>query len=85
MITSQFCVVILDEISTSSVNFYLRWALAREGDYEMHHVCACVSVSHRFLQNYYSYRFFCQLIVLMNFHVLEFVFGFVDLGLKISE
>ena len=41
-------------------------ALAREGDYEMMpvracvRVCmhACVSVSRRFLQNYYSYRFF---------------------------
>ena len=35
-----------------------RWALAREGDYEMMPVCACVRVSRRFLQNYYSYRFF---------------------------
>ena len=36
-------------------------ALARDGDYKMHPVRACmhvcVSVSHRFLQNCYSYRF----------------------------
>ena len=59
----------------------------------MDHMCACVGafmracvrVSPRFLQNYYSYRFFCQLIVLMNFHGFENFFDFVDLGLKISE
>ena len=28
---------------------------------------------------------FCQLIVLMNFYALEDCFGFMDLGLKISE
>ena len=42
--------------------FISRWALAWEGDYEIHPVraCvrACVSVSRRFLQNCYSYRFF---------------------------
>ena len=69
--------------------FISRRALAREGDYEMMPACAwvraCVSVSRRFLQNYYSYRFFCKLIVSMNFHTLEKFFGFMDLGLKISE
>ena len=65
--------------------FIFRWALAREGDYEMMPVRACVSVSHRFLQNYYSYRFFCKLITPMNFHALENLFGFMDLHLKISE
>ena len=63
--------------------FISRWALAREGDYEMINVCACVSVSRRFLQNYYSYRFFVN--VPMNFHALENFWGFMDLGLKISE
>ena len=29
--------------------------------------------------------FFCKLIFLMNFHVLENFVGFVDLGLKVSE
>ena len=62
-----------------------RQALAREGDYKMHPVRAwmraCVRVSRRFLQNCYSYRFFCKLIVLMNFHVLEHFFGFLDLSL----
>ena len=42
----------LDEIIIS------RRALAREGDYDMMPVCPCVSVSRRFLKNYYSYRFF---------------------------
>ena len=49
------------------INFIIsRRALAREGDYEMMSVCACVSgcvrvcvsYSRRFLQNCYSYRFF---------------------------
>ena len=66
-----------------------RRALAREGDYKMHHVWGwvrvCVSVSSRFLQNYYSYRVFCELIVPMNFHSLETFVGFVDIGLKVSE
>ena len=57
----------------------------------MHHGCvrvcvrACISVSRIFLQNYYSYRFFCKLFVLMNFHAVGNFWGFVDLGLKISE
>ena len=62
-----------------------RRTLAREGDYKMHPLRVYVSVSCRFLQNCYSYRFFCKLIVLMNFHALEKNFGFVDLGLKISN
>ena len=36
--------------------FISRGASVQEGDYEMHRVC--VSVSHRFLQNYYSYDFY---------------------------
>ena len=30
-------------------------------------------------------QIFCKLIVPMNFHALENFFGFMDLGLKISE
>ena len=30
-------------------------------------------------------QIFCKLIVPMNFHALENFFGFIDLGLKISE
>ena len=62
----------------------------------MHHVCAWVgvggggcmcggvyvSVSCRFFQNYYSYRFFVNSV--KNFHALEIFGGFMDLGLKIS-
>ena len=52
--------------------------LPREGDYEMHPVracmCVCISVSRRFLQNCYSYRFFGKLIVPMNFYALEKIF-----------
>ena len=73
-----------------------RQALSREGDYEMMPVCACmygcmctcmpVLVSHAdFPKTTYSYRFFVNIIVLMNFHALENFFGFMDLGLKISE
>ena len=54
----------------------------------MHDACVCVrvciSVLCRFLQNYYIYRFY-TLIAPMNFHTLEIFFGFMDLGLKISE
>ena len=69
--------------------FISRWALAREGDYKMPPMCVCVwvrvHVSCRFLQNYCSYRFFCKLIVPMNFHALENFWGFVDLGLVFSK
>ena len=53
-------------------------------------VCACVSacmrqgvtqISPKLLQ----LQIFCKLIVPMNFHALEIFFGFMDLGLKISE
>ena len=57
--SATYCVFISSRVS------------AWEGDYKMHHLCVCDSVSHRCLQNYYSYRFFCQLIVLMNFHAPE--------------
>ena len=63
-----------------------RRALAREGDYEMMSVCASVralvtQISPKLLQ----LQIFCKLIVPMNFHALENFFGFIDLGLKISE
>ena len=63
-----------------------RRTLAREGDYEMMPVCACVrycvtQISPKLLQ----LQIFCELIVPMNFHTLENFFGFMDLGLKISE
>ena len=66
--------------------FISRRALAREGDYEMMSVCACVcalvtQISPKLLQ----LQIFCKLIVPMNFHALENFFGFIDLGLKISE
>ena len=59
---------------------------AREGDYEMMPVCACMRVlvmqiSPKLLQ----LQIFCKLIVPMNFHALENFFGFMDLSLKISE
>ena len=49
-------------------------------------VCACVrylvtQISPKLLQ----LQIFCKLIVPMNFHALENFFGFMDLGLKISE
>ena len=49
-------------------------------------VCACVhalvtQISPKLLQ----LQIFCKLIVPMNFHALEIFFGFIDLGLKISE
>ena len=66
-----------------SFNLIIRWrAKAREGDYNMHHVGACVSVSCRFPPKLLQLEIFCQLIVPMNFHALENFFGFVDLCLK---
>ena len=62
----------------------------REGDYDMMPVCACVrewvralvtQISPKLLQ----LQIFCKLIVPMKFHALEIIFGFMDLGLKISE
>ena len=61
-------------------------ALAREGDYEMHPVRACVrKCVSQIYPKLLQLQIFCKLIVLMNFHALENFFGFVDLGLKISE
>ena len=51
-------------------------------------VCVCVRVlvSHAdFSKTTTATDFFCKLIVPMNFHALENFFGFIDLGLKISE
>ena len=67
-----------------------RRALAREGDYEMMSVCACVRACVRWLVTQISpkllqLQIFCKLIVPMNFHALENFFGFIDLGLKIIE
>ena len=64
-----------------------RRALAREGDYEMMPVCACVCalVSHADFSKTTTAQIFCKLIVPMNFHALENFFCFMDLGLKISE
>ena len=67
-----------------------RRALAREGDYEIMPVCACVRVCMCWLVTQISpkllqLQIFCKLIVPMNFHALENFFGFMDLGLKISE
>ena len=64
----------------SSHLFISRWALAREGDYKMHPVRACVcalgvmQISPKLLQLQIS----CKLVVLMNIHALEIFFGFVD-------
>ena len=64
------------------------------GDINLHHVCACVracvgacvracvtQVSQRLLQ----LDIFCQRRVLMNFHALEYFFGFIHFELKLSE
>ena len=53
-------------------------------------VRACVRVCMRVLVTQISpkllqLQIFCKLIVPMNFHALENFFGFIDLGLKISE
>ena len=53
-------------------------------------VCACVCVCVRALVTQISpkllqLQIFCKLIVPMNFHALENFFGFMDLGVKISE
>ena len=50
-------------------------------------VCACVRVlvSHADFSKTTAATDFCKLIVPMNFHALENFFGFMDLGLKISE
>ena len=66
--------------------FISRRALAREGDYEMMPVRVCVralvtQIPPKLLQ----LQIFCKLIVPMNFHALENFFGFMDLGLKITE
>ena len=67
--------------------FISRQALAREGDNEMMPVCACVRVlvSHADFSKTIQLQIFCKLIVPMNFHALENIFDFMDLGLKISE
>ena len=53
-------------------------------------VCVCVRVCVRALVSHADFsktklQIFCKLIVPMNFHALENFFGFIDLGLKISE
>ena len=61
--------------------------LAREGDYEMMPVCACMRalLCHAHFSKTTTATDFCKLIVPMNFHALEKNFGFMDLSLKISE
>ena len=56
----------------------------------MMHVCACVCACVRALvtqipPKLLQLQIFCKLIVPMNFHALEIFFGFMDLGLKITE
>ena len=46
-------------------------------------VCACVSHADFFKTTTPTDS--CKLIVPMNFHALENILGFMDLGLKISE
>ena len=48
-------------------------------------VCVRALVSHADFSKTTTATDFCKLIVPMNFHALENVFGFIDLGLKISE
>ena len=54
-------------------------------------VCACVRacvhalVSHADFSKTTTATDFCKLIAPMNFHALKNFFGFMDLGLKISE
>ena len=53
-------------------------------------VCACVRAGVRALVTQISPKLLqlqicCKLIVPMNFHALENFFGFIDLGLKITE
>ena len=84
--------VILDSIFCSLYLSFIisRRALAREGDYEMMPVCACMRACVRALvtqipPKLLQLQIFCKLIVPMNFHALENFFGFMDLGLTISE
>ena len=64
-----------------------RRALAREGDYEMMPVCVCMCalVCYADFSKTNIATEFLKLIVPMNFHAHENLFGFMDLGLKISE
>ena len=63
-----------------------RWALAREGDYEVMPVCACVlRLVTQIFPKLLQLQIFCKLIFPMIFHSLENFLGFMDLGLKISE
>ena len=47
--------------------------------------CVRALVSHADFSVTATVKIFCKLIVPMNFHALENFFGFIDLGLKISE
>ena len=66
---------------------FSRRDLAREGDYKMHHVCVCacvhvcISVSCRFLQNYYS-CIFLSIICPNQFSCLWKMFWFCGLRHK---
>ena len=62
-----------------------RRALAREGDYKMHLVRACMRCVTQISPKLLQLQIFCKLIVPMNFHALENCVGFVNLGQKVSE
>ena len=62
------------------------------GDINLHHVCACVCGCVRecacvtqFSLRLLQLDIFCQRRVLMNFHALEYFFGFIHFELKLSE
>ena len=68
------------------------------GDINLHHVCACVRAWVRvcvrawvracvtqFSLRLLQLDIFCQRKVLMNFHALEYFFGFIHFELKLSE
>ena len=60
------------------------------GDYNLHHVCACVRVCLRECVTQFSLKLlqlhiFGKLLVLMNFYALQYFLGLVNFGLLLSR
>ena len=59
---------------------------SRAGDYNLHHVCACVRAwVTQFSLKLLQLHIFGKLLVLLNFYALQNFLGLVNFGLLLSE